>query len=225
LIRIVVGLQQICDNEEPDDAEERADLKDLIYNDLQKVRMHRESIHSTDVPKELYFFLEDIKSDLDIELDIGLAAGSNILIYKLSNRYKIVQTIFLVYVQEDESELPSSRIIEFPRIELRRPLSYPILVHECFHTKTELVQEVEREVLKHNLDISADEIEEVCVDLLSLNYMGPVYGQMLMQIPDKIGKHEPSEHLSPATRLKYILQYIDTITEESSSIDNDVQRT
>lgn len=217
LIDVLISLKGICSDDKFRPADKVEDAKTLIYEELQRVRECREALHSTDIPTELYFLLEDIKNDFEIELDIGLEAEYKILISSLNNRFRMLQQIAFWNVGENTD----AQVISFPRSELRRPLSYSLLVHECLHTKQDLIDKVGDKLQSLDENIDQNKLEEVCVDLLALNYMGPVYGLMIARIPNKIGEHESSEHPTRQTRMKYVQQYLEYIEKSDTTSPED----
>lgn len=221
LLKVLESLEELCeDDARPKNRSE--DIKDGAFKELQRVRRIKSALESDDINKKLYFLLEDIKLDLNISLNIGLEPEHKFLIGKLKNRFRILRKIVFWNIWSgDETEL---RVISLPRTELRRPLSYSLIVHECFHTREELVESVSEKIDELNTNFDDDELDEVAIDILSLNYMGPVYGKRMVEIPDKIGKHEPSKHPDSETRLGYTLQYIDWLDKESGSHETIVQQ-
>lgn len=214
LLQVLDSLEELCEEDEYRPSDKSEDIKDGTFKELQRVRQIRTRLHSPDVQENLYFLLEDIKTDLKIQLDIGLEPGQKFLIGDLLNRFGILRRIVFWRIwSEEETNL---KIIRLPRTELHRPLSYSLMIHECFHVKDDLISSVENKIGDLDVDIDENRKEEVCVDLLSLNYMGPVYGRRVAEIPDKIGQHEATVHPKPETRLQYTLQYIEWLMDRQS---------
>jgi hypothetical protein len=124
-----------------------------------------------------------------------------------------------------DKDRTKSRVIQFPRSEFRRPINYSLLVHECFHIKERLLSDVQ-DKLDEVEDIPKNVQEEICVDLVSLNYVGPAYGYSMMRIPDKIGRHESLLHPNHQTRVQYIQQFLEYIEKKEVNDSSEVvQRT
>jgi len=82
-----------------------------------------------------------------------------------------------------------------------------------------LISSLKEELNELESEVPNEEAEEVIVDLLSLNYMGPIYGQVIAKIPDKIGRHESTEHPIVETRIGYIIDYIRNIDDIEANGD------
>jgi hypothetical protein len=83
-------------------------------------------------------------------------------------------------------------------------LAWTLLVHECLHVAV-LVDKVLRDFpAGFKNAVAARKRQEVVIDLLAAEYMGPVYCLMIARMPEKIGRHEGLEHPSAAARNRYL---------------------
>lgn len=224
LMDALESLDNLCgkDSIRPQGKEET--VKDGAYQELQRVRRIRSAIHSDSIPIELYYLLEDIKNDLRIDQQIGLDPGSKpgrkFLIEYPKNRFDILRKIVYSNIWGDDAE--NLQIINMPRTEIQRPLSYSLIAHECFHNKDVLIEQVKDKFHSMDADINEEYMNEMAIDLLSLNYMGPVYAERLIRIPKKIGEHRSNPYPDLDTRLGYSLQYIKWLLEQRDSSPPDL---
>lgn len=224
LITVLDSLEELCGEDSVRPVEKEDSIKNGAYQELQRVRRIRSAIHSQGTPIELYYLLEDIKKDLSIDSPIGLDPGSEperkFMIDSLKNRFKVLQKIAFWNVWDEDDIDP--KIINIPRSELRRPLSYSLIAHECFHIKDDLIEDIVTKFADADTAIQEEFREEVAIDLLSLNYMGPVYAERLVQIPNKIGEHKSDTYPDFDKRLGYCIRYIDWLHEEKGKTISDL---
>lgn len=222
--QILQSLRKMCSDSSMRPME--SDLEEVrkdIFDQIQEITYNFEGVHSDDIPLDLYYLLKDFTEDLQLNQPIVINAGNStdIFIEKLLNRYSVAGGVVPnLYTDIEDSQL---RLIEFQRSELSDPENYPLLIHELFHV-TDIWEEAVDELERIPTDIPENESEEVAVDLLSINYLGPVYGITASRMPNKIGDHQDWEHPSKDTRIKYLLDYIDYLNSETGGDSNIIDR-
>lgn len=222
LFQALDSLYEVCEDSSLRPDEDPDTVRDGIYASLQKVRRINSALKSDDIPRGIYYFLADIKSDLSIDTPIelmpvnlngGTQLNRSFRIYKLENSFNKIRVITLDNIWDEDVE--NVRVISLPRAELQNPLSYSILVHECFHLKSQMVSKVMEYISDTDSNISMSCSKEAAIDLLSLNYLGPVYADRLIEIPNKIGEHKDAEYPDYNKRLGYSIQYLDWVIKNN----------
>lgn len=217
---ILNALSDLCT--EPDLRPTESDTEEVrydIFDQIQEIQRSIEGVRSEDVPFDLYYLLEDFTLDLGIDVPIVVSAGnsSDIYIQRLLEKFRIATGIVPnLYGEVGESQ---HHILEFQRSELIEPESYPLLIHELFHV-SDIWQELSDTLERKTPEIPENEREEVSVDLLSVNYLGPAYAVTTARMPDKVGDHRDWVHPSKDTRIKYLLCYLEYLESRPDSPSN-----
>lgn len=197
------------------------DLKMTIWESMHGITEVCEAVHSEKIPAELFFFLKDIANDLKMDRPLAMRLGSSFRARRVDRHFfelgtmGMLKTKKYLRIGEDLRE-EDARIIEYPGSEIEDPLGFALIVHECFHLQNvarTLVEELSRTMT----GIPEDKREEIIVDILSVNYIGPVFAQMISKMPEKIGKHEGYEHPSLRIRLSYLKDYLTHIEKKAQS--------
>lgn len=198
-----------------------------VFVDIQHVRQFREYLRSDIIPTNLYYFLLDIMDDFDIDQPIVFWPKREIEIQELGDyfdeRFEI-ERYEPDFHQKWRRDLNNYRchIIGFPLSEMRNPMNFSLIVHECIHAtghprerEPSLGQKLYEEYatsLKEAFD--DDIIEEVSLDILSLNYLGPIYALRVATLPQRLGYQDSDYHATLGTRIWYGIQYLEYIKQD-----------
>lgn len=203
-------------------------LRSHVFVDIQHVRQFRENLRSDVVPSNLYYFLLDICDDFDIDAPIVFRPRREIVIRKIADyfdeKFEVERhdsDFYRQWIRGLKSK--ECYVIGFPISEMRNPLNFSLIVHECLHTasstdhRNEMLWEHLSEEYVPLLAEEFDEgtLEEVALDVISHNYLGPVYAHRLSQLPQRLGYVSSSSHAGLPARLWYGIKYLEYIEGNS----------
>lgn len=194
------------------------DFRHMIWAMVHSIGDVRGRIFASKIDAHDYFLLQVLAADLEVGHELCmtaeaefLAAPPNHYIYSELSAIaaraglpatpeQIKQEVQKVQRKLDHSKL---RWIQIPGEDTGDPLSWALLSHETLH-HSELPRKL-RQLLPAEFiaRIPENKLDEVLVDLLALNYLGPAYAGILLTQPTKIGDHIGQEHPSLETRRAY----------------------
>lgn len=211
------SLSHIEFGEEESEEEEKYHVFDILQG------IQRDYVRIAELPfqHELYYFVKNILTNLKIESDVVVIPGNSaeVFVERSSKRYEpVIKTNLEYYTEMDKNH----RIIEYQRTELKNPESYPLLIHELFHVFLDenkeklnsIISKIEGQLSREESNYAA----EILVDLLSVNYTGPVYAHTISKMPEKVGSHTDLVHANIGQREHYLLKYLEYIEERNASL-------
>lgn len=181
-----------------------------FFTQLHHIRRYRERVHSDDIPIELYHLIEQVIDDLDPSQSFYvLSTGLRVKQNRLDSLLYFTAENLKRYEDRDEyTDLKQNPImIQLPRNELESPFTYCLIPHEIFHNMS-IKEELVENFNYVNRDISESEKEELCVDSLTLNYMGPAYALSLIKLYEKVEEESISDYPPIETRISYFLEHL-----------------
>lgn len=199
-------------------------LRSHVFIDIQYVRQFRENLRSNTVPNNLYYYLLDICDDFDIDAPIVFRPRREIVIRKVADyfdeKFEIERhdsDFYNRWIRDLKSN--ECYVIGFPISEMRNPMNFSLIAHECLHAASstnhgnQLLWEHFCEEYAPSLieEFDEDTLEEVALDILCHNYLGPIYGLRISQLPERLGYRSSSSHLGLAARLWYGMKYLEYI--------------
>lgn len=203
-------------------------LRSHVFADLQRVRQFRENLHSDVLPNDLYYFLLDICDDFNINDSILFRPRREIAVRDVAEyfdeKFEVERHDSDFYSTWKENiNKANCYVIGFPISEMRNPMNFCLIAHECLHTakspnseNTELWKYFQNEYASDDITcIDQDHREETILDLISLNYLGPIYALRVTQLPERLGYRTSHRHMSLDARIDYSIKYLEYIEGES----------
>ncbi len=202
-------------------------MKRQIYKTLQDLASHHDQIVSSPhIDSDLYLLQEDIKKDIGIQHPICLKTGTEFVTrYPVDflPEFDILATLQKEEMDEARRSLSSIglRVVEIPRSEIANPFAWALLIHEYCHQLRHIEDDLAKMQGVFGEGVPRSKREELLIDLISVNYLGPVYAIMIARLPDKIGKHGDLEHPSPISRIRYLTAVIDWYIDQVEKMSED----
>lgn len=197
------------------------EAQEAIFTQLQKLRRHREKIHSNHIPIELYHFLQEIVETLQPTNSLYVfATGLRVKRTRLDSLFyftgenldKFSDDPGQVSHEDIEGINQDPVMITLPRNELQNPFTYCLIPHEVFHGM-EIAEQMKRKFNYTPEPISDSKKKELAIDALTLNYIGPAYALALIELYDRIKDVSIETHPDVEARRQYLLQYIQHVKD------------
>jgi len=204
-------------------------LRQHTFPDVQLVRQFKEDLKSDAVPSDLYYFLLDICDDFAINKPVVLRPYKEVIVQNigsyLGSNFEIERhdpDYYQDWIEKVEQD--PCFAIGFPISEMRNPTNYTVIAHECLHAASspadkdiELWKYIHKNYTQSlSSDLDEEEVEEVVLDIISLNYLGPVYALRILRLPERIGYGSSDEHMELSARLWYSIEYLKQINHDNS---------
>lgn len=192
------------------------------FKQLHRIRRYREQIHSENIPIELYHFVDSVIGELNPDNKFYVISTNNRV---KNNRFdSLLHTTFESLDKYNKKVLNLNPILlQLPRNEMDSPFTYCLIPHEIFHNM-KITEELKEDFNYVNKEISDSEKEELVVDALTLNYMGPSYAISLIDLYDRIKEEDVESYPPIETRRGYLLEYLNYLQSnfETSKIHEDI---
>lgn len=192
------------------------------FKQLHRIRRYREQIHSENIPIEIYYFVDSVIRELDPEDDFYIISSNTRV---KNNRFDTLLHTTAENLEKYNKEVLDMNpiLIQLPRNEMDNPFTYCLIPHEIFHNMS-VTEELKNDFDYTTSSISDSEKEELVVDALSLNYMGPSYAISLIDLYDRIKEEDVESYPPIETRRGYLIHYLKYLKLDSDlpQVYNDV---
>lgn len=186
------------------------------FRDLQRVHAVFRRISNAKAPIDLYFLVEALRDDfakiIPRDHHAVLVDGDEFVTKKVE-KFCLSSVLDIgkraLYGDRgvelaDLVENSTLRIIHVPESSIWEPHSWVIIAHEFWHLIDQPHQHVNEVIPLLAEKIPVLQQEEVAIDLIEINHLGPAYGFMMLGLAKLAGTHGSDAHPTAKTRWIYL---------------------